>query len=151
VTRTRPSQRAHLDAIVEHLTSGALGPVGDGVKPVEHQGSAKPGWQGAPGTSAFTAWTAVYLIDLVLDGPLSDGDTDAELVIQTTSVGATRAQAQSTADLVAERILNTAIVVPGRTVVHVEHHSSGGVQREDDLTPPEFSAINRWSISTTPT
>lgn len=151
MTRTWPRQRDHVDAVVSHLDLGALGPVGDSVKPVEHTGGAKPGWAGAPGTSAFVAWTAVYLIDLVLDGPMSDPDADADLVIQTTSVGATRAQAQTTADLVAERILNVAMTVPGRTVVHVEHHSSGGVQREDDLTPPEFSAINRWSISTTPT
>jgi hypothetical protein len=128
-----PVVRQHTDAVIAALVADDLA-VGDAVAPDQ----APP-------------YVVVYPISGGgTTGTLATPDDDAILVYQVTCVGKSREQAEWLADR-ALKLLDNDLIVPGRRVCRVSLDMHGGVQRDDQVTPPVFWSMPRLRIITTPT
>lgn len=131
---TRPTMRTFVDAVVSHLAGTGFS-IGDGAAPKS--------------PSPATPYAVVYLIGaLDRDGPVNDSEADEFTEIQVTSVGETRVQATGLADLVRSTL--DSLTVAGRSVGQVRVLDGMIVERDDDVQPPLFYAIDTFSIWTTP-
>jgi len=128
-----PSVREHTDAVIAALEALGL-TVGDAVAPA---GIDPP-------------YVVVYAIPGGgTAGPLATPHDDAVLVYQVTCVGDSRKQAEWLEDS-ALSLLTGGIAVTGRRVLWIALDLSGGVQRDDQVTPPKFWSAPRFRIATTP-
>ena len=82
-------------------------------------------------------------------GTLADPDDDAVFVYQVTCVGKSREQAEWIADKVLQ-LLQAGVTGPGRRVLRVSPDMHGGIQRDDQVTPPVFASFPRFRIISTP-
>jgi hypothetical protein len=87
-----------------------------------------------------------------LSGPMSLPHEDEDFVVQTTSIGVSREQAQWVADKAKTRMLAGGFDIPGRTLSGTVRLDVGaGVRRDDDTAgPPLFYAVHRFRLPTTP-
>jgi hypothetical protein len=82
-------------------------------------------------------------------GTLANPDDDVVLVYQVTCVGTDRRQAEWLADK-AFALVAGDLAVPERRVLRVAPDMHGGVQRDDQATPPIFWSAPRFRITSTP-
>lgn len=131
---TVPSGRVHTDGVIAALEAAGLS-VGDG--------SGK----------GLTAPYCVVYTDLGdLDGPMGDRFADAEQHFFVHSIGLDRNGAQWEADKARVALLGTPITVEGREVMYVNPEPGGSlpVQRDDDIQPPLYYAVDEYVLATTP-
>lgn len=143
---SRHSGRLVTDAVIAVLEDAGL-VVGDAEKP-----KTDPcGWAGAPGKSNFVPYVVVYpLAGGTIDGTLDGPHEDAWPLYQLTSVGATRAQAEWTADVARDALLANTLAVTGRRITHVQIDELAGARRDDLDQPPVWYSPDRYSIATVP-
>lgn len=131
--------RKHTDAVIAALEGAAL-VVGD------HEA---PEGAGRQPDETFDKYVVVYKIPGgKRSGNLDDPDGDAELIYQVTCVGSSRNEAEWLADKV-DVTLRAGISVAGRDVT-VRPDGTHGLPRDDNVTPPIFSATPRFRVKTTP-
>lgn len=131
------------DALLAVLAAGL--PVGDGIKP------DNGGFPGGDSTAQFVPY-AVLHSGLLADvsGPVADPFADTSAEYQVTSVGETAGQARAVADKARGLIFAAPLVVPGRHVQLVRWVHSLPAQRDDDVIPPLFYAIDLYAIDSAP-
>lgn len=130
------------NAILANLTAATL-VVGDGEKP------DAGGWSGPPDTSAFVGYVVVHAISRQFDGSIDDPFDDGAPVVQFSSYGTTRAQAQLIGDMAAAALQNTPLTITGRHVMLIEPTDEGATMRFDDEQPPIWQDAQRFRIHTT--
>lgn len=141
---TLNASRVTTDAIVALFAAAGL-KIGDGDEP------AGAGWQGPAGSSTFNGYGILYPIaGGMSDGDMARPDSDADLIYQVSTWGATRAQADAVLDKVNTVMLTTPIVVAGRVVRLVRVDTYGGTRREDTGEPALYMAFNRYLVFTSP-
>jgi hypothetical protein len=140
VPRTVASDRDLVDAVL-----AALQEAGESAGFAVHDGES-PAGAVAPHVIVFSLSSAGPT------GPIGDPHADEDMVVQTTSVGVSRAQAQWVGDHVKVRLLAGRLEIPGRTLTGpVRMDVANGVRRDDDTAgPPVFYATARWRFPTTP-
>lgn len=124
--------RIHTDAVITALEATGF-PVGDGKAPA----GDPPHFFVVPRPEGD-----VY-------GTIDDPHADAELVIQVTSVGTTRKQAEGVRDLARETLL-AGLTVSGRTVSLVTIDTVGGVERDPDIEPDRFFCPETYRLFSSP-
>ena len=133
-----PRQQPHAQAILDQLAAAGL-KVGD------HQNAkTTDGKIVAPSV-------VLYLIPGgTLDGPTALPEDDGDLRFQLTSIGRTAAEARVTADKAAAA-LTFPVEVSGRSISRVRPITAyDRVDRDDDVQPPLFYAIQRFGLLTVP-
>jgi hypothetical protein len=120
----------HTAAVLAAL-AGAGRPVGDAIRPA--------------GNPPFVV---VYPQTGLRSGTVSDPEADASLLYRLMCVGWDRVGAEWMADECA--IAMRTITVPGRRVLRVYLENEVAVTRDDDTTPPFFTAAPLWRLTTTP-
>lgn len=80
---------------------------------------------------------------------LADNRTNFATVVQLTCVGLTAEQAMNVSDR-AMAVLSSPITVAGRVSWRPESLDGQPVQRDDDVTPPNFYAVSRWRLRSVP-
>ena len=144
MTRTAVKRGPETDAIIAALSAAPI-LTGDGIRP------AGGGFPADDPSQPFVPYAVVFQsITSLIDGPLDDPNADVVAEYQVTSIGVTRASASFIADKAKATLLNTPLTVPGRTVQLVEWVLGRPAERDDDVTPPLFYAIDIYSISTSP-
>lgn len=141
---TVTSDREFTDAVLSSLRE-VLDHVGDAEAP---SGLPRDS-TGVPTTGYAIVWP---MPSGGTSGPLGDIHADEAFVVQITSVGRVRAQAQEVADIAKARLLTVPLQIPGRTVMGPPRIDVGtGVSRDDDTGgPPLFVAAHRYRFLTTP-
>lgn len=143
MTVLHPSRQT-TDAIFALLVSANV-KIGDGDTP------AGAGWQGPADASPFNGYGILYPIaGGMSDGDLARPDSDADLIYQVSTWGASRAQADAVLDKVNTVLLTWPILIPGRVVRSVRVDIYGGCRREDTGEPALYMAFNRYRVLTTP-
>lgn len=119
--------------------------VGDGEQP------AGSGWQGAPGASEFVPYVSVHPVPGGgLDGPLGAPHTDADVVVQLTCVGASRAQCELVADRARTATVGTHPVFDGAAVTLISIDTLAGARRDDTVEPAVWISTDRIRVHVTP-
>jgi hypothetical protein len=132
------------DAILAAFSAGSL-LAGDGTRP------AGAGFPDDDTTQPFIPYVVLYpLMVPSIDGPVSDPFTDTASEYQVTAIGQTAKQARWAADKGRTILLSETLVIPGRSVQLVSWTNSLPLQRDDDVTPPLFYAIDTYEIHSTP-
>ena len=127
-----PVVRKHTDAVIAALVAEGV-TVGDCTAP-----------------DAAPPYVIVYPIaGGSTTGTLAAPDEDAVFVYQVTCVGVSRRQAEWLEDR-ALHLLTTTFWVPGRKIVRVSLDMHGGVQCDNQVTPPVFWSVPRFRIISTP-
>lgn len=132
------------DALIALLRAGDI-ETGDGIKP---DGG---GYPGGDSTQQFVPYVVLHTgVVLHIDGPVSDPFADTSSEYQVTAVGETAAQARWGADKARATILPAHLAVAGRVVQLVSWSGSHPAQRDDDITPPLYYAIDLYTVDSTP-
>lgn len=107
------------------------------------------GWQGEPGTTAFTPYVVVWPLWSTTDGPNSDIHADLERRYGLTSVGVSAEQAERVADRA--RAAVRAVSIDGQIVWPPEFESQGHIERDDTRAeqPPLFYVADRVRLKVT--
>lgn len=80
------------------------------------------------------------------------GDSNCrEWSFQTTAVGSTPEQARAVAEKNQTALLDSHPTVSGRTCGPIRHETSRSVERDDDVSPPVFYAVDVWRFMSLPT
>jgi hypothetical protein len=117
------------DSIVTLLAGAGL-LVGEGDKP------AGAGWQGTPGQSTFRAYVVVHPIGAAsIDGTLDTPSADVFPLHQLSAFGATQDSSQQVADTARAVMLGAGWQL----------EFLGGVVRTDDVQPPLFMSLDRYT------
>lgn len=141
---TIPAVSPVTDAVVAALEDAGL-TVGDGEKP------AGAGWAGQPGQSAYAPYVVVYsMLGGTTEGPMDDPNADARSVVQLTSVGGSRRQAEWLGDRARAALMSGSLAVAGRKVALVLIDVLGGAVRDDDSDPAIYYVPERYRILSTP-
>lgn len=123
--------RLQTNAIIARLEDQTTRPVGDAQAPAD---TTRP-------------YTVVYSLD---DDPGEASQTDPHMVanpaFQVTSVGDTRDQAQWMQKQARDALLGWVPIVTGYRSGPVEGLLSGRIQRDPDIEPPLFSAVDRFTF-----
>jgi hypothetical protein len=138
---------APLAAAVKAALEAQIGAglVGDGVKP------ASGGASTVSGVTTFTAYAVLYAGQASsVDGPADAGSFDARQGWQVTYVGATAAQANALRDEGRGKLLTTRLAPSGRACGPTELADSQPVQRDDDVKPSLYFAVDRYTVPTYP-
>ncbi len=122
-------------AVLTHLRAQVARPVGDAAVPTD---------QTLPYAVLYPAGSGR------LDGPQSDVHADAQQVVQVTSVGESREQAEALSDRVRAAMLDARPAVAGRYVQDVQLDASQPVRRDDDVRPALWYAVDLFRLWTTP-
>jgi hypothetical protein len=86
-----------------------------------------------------------------LDGPVGAPHEDDDPLIQITSVGGSREQAQWMAGKVRHAFLDPGLTITGRALLEpVELVLSLPVRRDDQVNPPLFYVVEQFRVRTTP-
>ncbi len=129
-----PERRTFYDAILAAAATAGF-PVGDGKAP----------------TGVTPPYAVIYPLDAAdRNGPFNDPEADVIWEFQITSVGETREQAHGVADKVRTVLTPSAISVSGLRVLQVLIDLGDAVERDDDVKPPLFYAVDIYRIWTTP-
>jgi hypothetical protein len=108
---------------------------------------------GVPTTVAPTESTPYIVLypdpGLSVRASLADDRVNFTGVIQLTCVGLTPEQVLNVSDR-ARAALTPPLVVVGRTAWKPEHLEGQPVQRDDDVVPPNYYAVARYRLRTTP-
>lgn len=80
---------------------------------------------------------------------LADERTHFTAVVQLTCVGLTAEQAANVSDRTMAALL-TPLTVAGRVAWKPESLDGQPVQRDDDVTPPNYYAVSRWRLRSIP-
>lgn len=129
-------------AVFDALVAAGIA-MGDGIKPA----NAGPG-QGTGG--AFKPYGVLFpLPGGVASGPLDAPEEDFESLLQVTCIGESRYQAEWVADKVRAVMINTQFAIDGRSFVRARTDMEGGIQRDDDVQPPQFYKPERYRLVTT--
>lgn len=128
---TVPSGRDHTAAVVATLDAAGI-TAGNG-----------------SGAGLSGKYAVVYTDLGTLDGPIGDRFADLAQTIFVHSIGVGPDQAQWVADKSRTALL-AGVDVPGRAPLYLVHTSSQPVQRDDDVKPPVFYAVDVYTLSTTP-
>jgi hypothetical protein len=133
----------HVTAVMDHLTGGGLA-VGRGVQP------AGTGWTGAPGQTAFVAYSILWRIGSldVRSTTLADQFDDEMPLLFVRSFGAFPQQADQQNDAVRERMLRVPIVVPGRIVQRVWLENSQTTTATENTEVSLFEAGDFYRLRT---
>lgn len=130
-----PIQRDHIDAVVAALETefGGLNiEVGDAIAPRSNP-----------------PYVVVYPINGgYSSGTLADHTEDQQIVVQVSCIGLSRQQTQWLADHA--NVLLDGLEVAERYIPLVTLDMPSGVYRDDDQTPPIFTATPRYRIFSTP-
>ena len=131
-------------------TELGAGLVGYGVKP---SGTAV-GWQttGTPTPSTpFKGYAVIFPGQTgPTDSPADATSWDAVQGWQVTCVGASAEQADAIRDRCREALMGVRLTITGRAASATELADSTNVQRDDDVTPPLFYAVDRYRANTYP-
>lgn len=120
-------------------------PVGDGIKP------DAGGFPGGDSTAQFVPYAVLHSGILAdVSGPVGDPFADTSSEYQITAVGETAAQARAVADKARGLILAATLVVSGRHVQLVRWVHSLPAQRDDDVIPPLFYAVDLYAVDSAP-
>lgn len=96
-------------------------------------------------------YTVIYPSQGDLGWASLEGDsTTLDLSFQITAVGLTRAQAGWAADKARVALLDKKPTVTGRACGQILQESSVPIQRDDDVVPPVFYAINQYRLMSVP-
>lgn len=134
---TTPAVLPHVDALQAVLEGTGL---------VVYLGGA------APGTAPTDTTPYVVLYPdpgLAVRASLGDDRVDFQGVVQLTCVGLTAEQALSVTDR-CQAALAPALTVAGRAGWRPEAIEGQPVKRDDDVTPPNFYAVLRYRLRSTP-
>lgn len=137
------SAGAVVAAVIDALDDADL-LVGDGDAP------PSAGWAGEPGQSVFVGYCVVHSLPAFsIDGNAEDPEADVTHMVQVSSYGATRAQAQQVAHLARTALLaSSAVSVSGRRVLRVFTDEIGQVIRLTETRPNVWHAPDRFRIPT---
>lgn len=134
---TTPATLPHIDAVTTVLQAAGL---------TVYLG-------GAPEGTAPTDTTPYVVLypdpGTPVRASLADDRTNFVGVVQLTCVGLTAEQAINVCDR-AQAALAPPLVVAGRTAWRPEPLDSQPVRRDDDVTPPDYYAISRFRLRSTP-
>lgn len=109
------------------------------------------GWQGASGASDFIPYVVVHPVPGGgLDGSLGDPHADAEVVVQLTCVGASRAQCELVADRARTATVGTHPVLDGAAVTLISIDTLAGARRDDTVEPAVWISTDRIRVHVTP-
>ena len=137
---TVPSGREHVAAIIATLEAAGL-TVGDasGKNPATGELYARP-------------YVVVYGDLGALDGPMGDRFADLSQTVTLHGVGDGPEQAQWVGDKARVALLSDAVTVAGRATLYVAPITGATqpVQRDDDVQPPLFYAVDQYTVATTP-
>jgi len=134
---TTPAVLDHVDAVTAVLEAAGL---------IVYLGGAPPG------TSPTGAEPYIVLYPepgAALTRSLADDRSDFTAVVQLTCVGLTAGQALNVSDR-ARAAMTPVLTVAGRLAWRPEHLDGQPVQRDDDVTPPNFYAVARYRLRSTP-
>lgn len=70
--------------------------------------------------------------------------------VQTTSVGSDPQQARWVAEKTQGALLDATPAVAGRTTWPIRHELTRPIERDDDVSPPMFYAVDLWRVLTVP-
>lgn len=133
-----------VDALIALLREASL-PTGDGGK------ADDGGYPADDSTAQFVPYLVVHTgVVITISGPVGDPFADTSSEYQITSIGETAAQARALADKARAVILPARLTVPDRHVQLIEWGPSQPAERDDDLTPPLYYAIDIYTIDSTP-
>lgn len=136
--------RSMTGAIIAVLEAASLR-VGDGEKPDD------AGWSDTAGESTFRGYVVVHPLNIGgIDGTLDAPSGDAWPYHQVTAFGETRAQAEMLADRVRTALTGTSLAVTGRGTGPVIWDGSLGTFRLDDVQPPIYQSVDRYTAFNTP-
>lgn len=126
-------------AVIAQLESDLAFSVGDGQAPKNP-------------SPEFPYVTVYSLDDAEYAGPMSDGQADVIHNVQLTHTGQTPEQARRLTDFARASMQNLVAADPiaGRSTQLVEFDSSGLIERDDEIQPPFFYAVDIYRITTTP-
>jgi hypothetical protein len=131
--------RAHTDGVIAALVDAGLA-VGDHEAPDD---------AGRQTDGSFDKYVVVYRIPGgSRSGNLDDPYGDAEFIYQVTSVGSSRKEVEWLCDKVDPAML-AGVSVDGRSI-EVVPHGNPGIPRDDDESPPIWSAASRYRLISTP-
>lgn len=130
---TSVDRAPHTDAILAVLEAAGYR-VGDGQAP---EANALP-------------YAVLYPLAASTNGTLANADEDLAYECQVTIIGETRPQVEALADKIRDTMLNTPLVIAGRSVFRIQP-VYGEVRRDDDEQPPLFFVPDRYLIWTVPT
>lgn len=144
-----PGGAPYTTAVLGRLRTSLI-PVGDARRP---DGA---GWQGAAGSSSFRTYLVLYPIDTVRqsgEASLGDSNDAPQWGYQVTAVGRDRLSAQTAADIAAGLLLNGVPLDLAGTghAVALRHTMGLGVSVDESVSPPLFTAIDRYRLDTEPT
>jgi hypothetical protein len=132
MTYTAHNPRLFYDAVIARLVADTGRPVGEAVAPAG----------GLP-------YAVVYpMPDARHDGSLADPHQVAVYTFQLTAVGQTMEQAQWMQHKGRVSLLGWIPTVAGigSTPVQLDDPGGGGVTRDDDVSPPQFYAVDRYRM-----
>jgi hypothetical protein len=120
----------HVTAVMDHLTGGGLA-VGRGVQP------AGTGWTGAPGQTAFVAYSILWLIGSqdLFSATLADTFGEERPLLYIRSFGGNPQQASQQKDAVRHLMIRVPFTVPGRVMQRVipENGSTENTTQEREV------------------
>lgn len=129
-----PVDRApHTDAILGVLETAGYR-IGDGQAPEDNT----------------LPYAVLYPLVASTNGTLDNPDEDLAYECQISLVGKTRPQVENLADEIRDTIMNTPLVIAGRSVFRIQP-VYGAVRPDDDVQPPLFFIPDRYLIWTVPT
>jgi hypothetical protein len=85
-----------------------------------------------------------------MDGPLGDRYADLEQTAIFHGIGLSREQAAWVIKQARTLLLMTAVTVDGRRTLYINCRPASPVQRDEDVQPPLFYAVDEYTFATTP-
>lgn len=96
-------------------------------------------------------YTNVFHTPGFYEGHTQSGElVDVSVTFTIHNVGRDRWQAQWGAGRVAARLLNVTPVVAGRRCWRIAHEAGPPISKDDEVSPPRFLAIDRYTLKSTP-
>jgi hypothetical protein len=141
---------------VSHPTEAGLGEalrqLLDAVLPGGAGYGEKPATGAGQDGSTFNAYAVVYPGTTVLrEGTVTDPNADADQTVQVTYIGKTALQADTARDLGrAAALTQGALALDDRDAWPVELTDATLVRRDDEVQPPLWYAVDRYTTHTVP-
>jgi hypothetical protein len=141
---TVPQRGPETDALIALLRDAGL-LTGDAQRP------AAGGFPGGDSTQQFEPYAVLYTASVIeIGGPMGDPWADTSSEYQVTAVGETAAQARAVADKARGILLGARPAVPDRHVEPIAWTLGHAAERDDDETPVLYSAVDVYTVNSTP-